>query len=88
MIQNIKQLMQNPQLQQQLKQARNLAEAIQLIANAGKQEGYSFTQESVARAVDGLMLKEQELSEQDLLAVAGGAKSFTSEESFMMGICF
>ncbi len=43
MIDNIKELLQNVQLQQQLKEAGNLAEAIKLITTAGAQKGYSFT---------------------------------------------
>lgn len=72
MIQNLKELLQNAQLQQQVKEATNLAEAIKLITTAGVEKGYSFTQESVAQVVSGLMLGEHELSESDLLAVAGG----------------
>jgi predicted ribosomally synthesized peptide with nif11-like leader len=74
MIQNIKELLQNTQLQQQVKASTNLAEAIKLITTAGVQKGYSFTQENVAQVVSSLMLGECELSEDDLLAVAGGAK--------------
>ncbi len=43
MIHHIKELLQNPQLQQQIKEAANLAEAIKLITTAGAQKGYSFT---------------------------------------------
>ncbi len=73
MIENIKELLQNAQLQQQVKASANLAEAIKLITTAGAEKGYSFTQESVAQLISGLMLGEHELSEEDLLAVAGGA---------------
>jgi cobalamin biosynthesis protein CbiD len=83
MIQNIKELLQNTQLQQQIKEANNLVEAIKLITTAGTQKGYSFTQESIAQVVNGLMLEERELSESDLLTVAGGRQSFTGFESFM-----
>ena len=79
MIQNIKELLQNAQLQQQVKAAANLAEAIKLITNAGAAKGYSFTQESVAQVVSGLMLEEHELSEADLLAVAGGLRPWWTE---------
>lgn len=73
MIQNIKELLQNAQLQQQVKEASNLVETINLITTAGVQKGYSFTQESVAQAISTLMLERHELPESDLLAVAGGA---------------
>ena len=72
MIENIKELLQNVQLQQQLKEAGNLAEAIKLITTAGAQKGYSFTQESVAQVVSRLILEERALTESDLLMVAGG----------------
>jgi hypothetical protein len=75
MIHNIKELLQNTQLQQQIKEATNFAEAIKLITTAGTQKGYSFTQESVAQVASGLMLEERELSESDLLAVAGGLRA-------------
>ncbi|OUL21138.1 Nif11-like leader peptide family natural product precursor [Nostoc sp. RF31YmG] len=72
MIQNIKELLQNTQLQQQIKEAANLAEAIKLITTAGAQKGHAFSQESVAQVVGGLMLESHELTESDLLMVAGG----------------
>jgi predicted transposase YdaD len=71
MIKNIKELLQNAQLQQQVKEAANLAEAIKLIATAGAEKGYSLTQQKVAQVVSELMLEKQELLETDLLAVAG-----------------
>jgi predicted ribosomally synthesized peptide with nif11-like leader len=73
MLENIKALLQNTQLQQQVKAAANLGAASELITTAGAQKGYSFTQESVAQALGGLMLGKRELSEADLLSVAGGA---------------
>jgi hypothetical protein len=71
MIQNIKELLQNTQLQQQVKETSNLLDAIKLITTAGAQKGYSFTQGSVAQAIAGLMLEDRELAEADLLAVSG-----------------
>jgi predicted ribosomally synthesized peptide with nif11-like leader len=84
MIQNIKELLQNAQLQQQVKEAANLEEAIKLITTAGAEKGYSFTQERVAQVISGLMLEEHELSEGELLAVAGGAIP-TNTQSFTAG---
>ena len=71
MIQHIKELLQNAQLQQQVKEATNLAEAIKVITTAGAQKGYSFTQESVAQMISKLMLEGHELTETDLLSIAG-----------------
>ncbi|AFY93304.1 hypothetical protein [Chamaesiphon minutus] len=73
MLENIKELLQNTQLQQQVKAATNLSTASELITTAAAQKGYFFTPESVAGAIGGLMLGDRELSEADLLSVAGGA---------------
>lgn len=73
MINDIKKMLQNAQWQQQIKATTNLVEAIKLIVAAGAEKGYSFTEESVAQAIGSLTLEEQELTEADLLAVAGGA---------------
>jgi predicted ribosomally synthesized peptide with nif11-like leader len=73
MIQSIKTLLKNTQLQQQIKVATDLAEAVKLITVVGAEKGYSFSPERLAQAVTELMIGEQELSEDDLLAVAGGA---------------
>lgn len=78
MIQIIKELLLNAQLKQQVKEAANLIEAIQLITLAGVEKGYSLTQENVAQAISGLMLGEQELSEEDLQVVAGGLRCHDS----------
>jgi hypothetical protein len=69
---NIKELLQNTQLQQQLKTASNLVEATRLIATAGAEKGYFLSQETVAKIVSNLMLEQHELTESDLLSVAGG----------------
>jgi hypothetical protein len=74
MIYNIKHVLQNTQLKQQVKESTNLVEAIKLIENAGVQKGYFFTQENVAQVVSELLLEEQELSEPELLAVTGGLR--------------
>jgi hypothetical protein len=84
MIQNIKDLLQNTQLQQQVKEAGNLLDAIKLITAAGAQKGYSFTQGSVAQAIGKLMLEEHELPEVELLAVAGGGIP-TNTQTFTHG---
>jgi hypothetical protein len=72
MIENIRELLRNTQLQQQVKAAANVVEAITLITTAGVQQGYAFTQERIAQVLGGLMPEEQELSEAELQAVAGG----------------
>ncbi len=71
MIENIKELLQNTQVQQQVRAADNLAEAIKVITTAGAQKGYLLTQQRIAQVVSELMLEKQELLETDLLKVAG-----------------
>ncbi|WP_334896364.1 hypothetical protein [Nostoc sp.] len=46
MLHQIKELLQNAQLQQQRKAAANQAEAIKLIAIASAEKGYNFTVEA------------------------------------------
>ncbi|MBW4420514.1 MAG: Nif11-like leader peptide family natural product precursor [Myxacorys californica WJT36-NPBG1] len=73
MLQNIKDLLQNAQLQQQLQAAANQAEAIKLLILAGAEKGYNFTVEGVSQVLAELMVVESgELSEQELLSVSGG----------------
>ena len=72
MMENIKALLQNAQLQQHMKDATDLEEVAKLIATAGVQKGYPFTPESVAQAVSGLMVWDSELTEAELQEVAGG----------------
>jgi predicted ribosomally synthesized peptide with nif11-like leader len=76
MVQHLKQLLQNTQLQQQIKAAANQAEVIQLLLVMGAEKGYNFTVESVSQllaelsAIDG-----NELSQEELLSVSGGNTS-------------
>lgn len=72
MIQNIKELLQNAQLQQKIKASSSLEETSKLIAHVGSENGYSFTQEEVSQVVSELLLEECALTEADLMAVAGG----------------
>ncbi|MEH2121557.1 hypothetical protein [Nostoc sp.] len=48
MLQQIKELLENAQLQQKLTAAANEAEAIKLLAIASAEKGYNFTVESVS----------------------------------------
>ncbi|WP_225895628.1 hypothetical protein [Dendronalium phyllosphericum] len=49
MLQQIKELLQNAQLQQKLTAAANEAEAIKLLAIAGAEKGYKFTVEGLSQ---------------------------------------
>lgn len=83
MIQDIKDVLQDIQIQQQIKESANLSTAIKLITSAGVKKGYSFTRENVAKVVSGLILEKQELTESELLSVGGGLSCtrFTSWDS-------
>ena len=73
MFNQIKDLLQDAQLRQQIKKAASPAEAIKLIQRADAANDYNFTSESISSLM--LMPQEgrpQELIEEDLLAVAGG----------------
>ncbi|MEH2139053.1 Nif11-like leader peptide family natural product precursor [Nostoc sp.] len=73
MLQQIKELLQNAQLQQQVNAAANQAEAIKLLAIAGVEKGYNFTIESVSQVLTELTsVDSNELSEEELLSVSGG----------------
>ncbi|OUL21111.1 Nif11-like leader peptide family natural product precursor [Nostoc sp. 106C] len=71
MINSIEELLQNIELQQQVKEATNLAETTKLITTAGTEKGYYLTEQQVAQIASELMLEKLELRETDLLTVAG-----------------
>jgi hypothetical protein len=74
MLHHLKTLLSDVHLQQQVKQATNLAEAIKLIVTAGAAKGYNFSKEGVAQMLATLAPMETNvLSEEELLAVSGGA---------------
>jgi predicted ribosomally synthesized peptide with nif11-like leader len=72
MLSNIKELLQNAQLQQQIKTAANQADTIKLLILAGAEKGYTFTAESVSQVLSELTSPSNELSEEELLGVSGG----------------
>ena len=78
MLNQIKALLSDAQLQQQIKQAADSTEAVKVIVTAGAAKGYNFSKEVVAQALTSLMLAESnQLSEADLLSVAGaGGRTF------------
>jgi hypothetical protein len=78
MLQQIKELLQNAQLQQKLTAAANEAEAIKLLAIAGAEKGYKFTVEGLSQVLTELTSMEfGELSEEELLSVSGGMMADT-----------
>ncbi|MFN6529696.1 Nif11-like leader peptide family RiPP precursor [Nostoc sp. ChiSLP03a] len=73
MLHQIKELLQNTQLQQQVKAAANQAEAIKMIAIASAEKGYNFTVETISQMLAELtFVDSNELSEEELLSVSGG----------------
>ncbi|MBW4573956.1 MAG: Nif11-like leader peptide family RiPP precursor [Aphanothece sp. CMT-3BRIN-NPC111] len=78
MLQQIKEVLANAELQQQVKEATHLTDAINLIVAAGAEKGYNFTTEAVSQALAELASVEpDELSDKDLLAVSGGLPRVT-----------
>ncbi|MBW4429679.1 MAG: Nif11-like leader peptide family RiPP precursor [Nostoc desertorum CM1-VF14] len=74
MLHQIKELLQNTQLQQQIKAAANQAEAIKVLAIASTEKGYNFTVEAISQMLAELtFVDSNELSEEELLSVSGGA---------------
>jgi predicted ribosomally synthesized peptide with nif11-like leader len=72
MLHNLKELLQNVQLQQQIKGAVNQAEVVRLLIAAGAEKGYNFTVESVNQLLAEVNISSNELSEEELLGVSGG----------------
>ncbi|BAY78518.1 hypothetical protein NIES25_49930 [Nostoc linckia NIES-25] len=78
MLHQIKELLQNAQLQQQVQAAANQAEAIKLLAIASAEKGYNFTVESLSQMLAELtFVDSNELSEEELLSVSGGMMADT-----------
>ncbi|MBD2679303.1 MULTISPECIES: Nif11-like leader peptide family RiPP precursor [Nostoc] len=77
MLQQLKELLQNAQLQQQVQAAANQAEAIKLLAIASAEKGYNFTVESLSQMLAELTVDSNELSEEELLSVSGGMMADT-----------
>lgn len=78
MLQQIKDLLHNPQVQETVKSAANQAEAIKLLMIAGAEKGYNFTVESMFQVLAELAaVQGNELSEEELLTVSGGRMAET-----------
>ena len=81
MLNQIKALLQDGQLRQKIKAAKTLDEAIKLIITEDAEKGDNFTTEDVTQMLTklepGTGNKLIELSESDLLGVAGGFAGLT-----------
>ncbi len=72
MLNQIKALLQDGQLRQKIKAAKTLDEAIKLIMTTAAEKGNNFRTEDVTQMLSKLAPgSENELSESDLLAIAG-----------------
>jgi hypothetical protein len=72
MLNNLKELLQNSQLQAKIKAATDKATAIELLFTAGAEKGYTFTIDSITQLLAEINATSHELSEDDLLSVSGG----------------
>ena len=74
MLKEIKALLQDAQLRQEIQEAKTADDVIKLLTTTGTQKGYNFKLEDVNQMLTGFALKQlDELSEEDLQAVAGYA---------------
>ncbi|MEO1006620.1 MAG: Nif11-like leader peptide family natural product precursor [Cyanobacteria bacterium J06638_38] len=77
MLNQIKALLKDFQLRQQIKQATTMAETISLIKSVGSKKGYQFSSDSLSQLLQDQL---EPLSEADLLLVAGGILAPTNQE--------
>jgi hypothetical protein len=75
MLNNLKELLQNSQLQAKIKAAADKATVIELLLIAGAEKGYSFTVESINNFLSETNTPSNELSENDLLGVSAGSRA-------------
>jgi predicted ribosomally synthesized peptide with nif11-like leader len=73
MLNNLKELLQNSNLQEKIKAAADKATVIELLLIAGAEKGYSFTVESINNFLSETNTPSNELSENDLLGMSGGS---------------
>lgn len=75
MLNIITELLQDPQLQQQVKQAIHPLEVVRLLTAAGAEKGYRLTADAISQVVAQLSeIRASELSEEELLGVSGGTQ--------------
>jgi hypothetical protein len=72
MLNNLKELLQNSQLQAKIKAAADQAAVIELLLIAGAEKGNAFTINGITQLLGELNATSHELSEDDLLGVSGG----------------
>ena len=65
---------QDSALQERLNQAQNNESLIALVTEIGQEKGYSFTRQEVEEYLNEMNISQQELSEEQLEAIAGGKR--------------
>jgi hypothetical protein len=78
MLNNLQDLLRNPQLQEKVKSAADQTTVIDLLLKAGAEKGYSFTVEKIFQLLGELNDTLNEISEDDLLVISGGARPVTN----------
>ena len=63
---------QDSALQERLNQAQNNESLIALVTEIGQEKGYSFTRQEVKEYINEMNISQEELSEEQLEAIAGG----------------
>ena len=64
---------QDSALQEQLNQAKDKESLVALVTEISQKKGYSFTRQEVEEYIDEMITSQQEISEDQLEAIAGGA---------------
>ena len=80
MLQKLQELIQDAQVRQALAAAKTQADAVDVLRVAAAKKGYKLSADGVAQALTTLMPEktQEELNEDELLAVSGGLRCNTS----------
>jgi non-ribosomal peptide synthetase component E (peptide arylation enzyme) len=74
----MQELLSNPHVRQQIQEATDVEQTIQVIVTAGAEKGYTVTSAAVSQVLAELSSTEdEELSEAELLLVSGGESPHT-----------
>ena len=72
MLNQIKALLSDAQLRQQIKKAATMTEAIALMKTVGRERGYQFSNDDISQLLQSQSKSLKQLDEQELLMIAGG----------------
>ena len=76
---------QDSALQERLNQAKDNESLITLVTEVGQEKGYSFTRQEAEEYINEMNNSQQEISEEQLEAIAGGA---AKTDSWVDVACF